>query len=207
MGLLKLSRATTARSDREVAFREARYFEHLSRGEFGPSDPPYSIFAFDPFHDGEVRLRGIRLASRTVTITFRNVYAVDSVDRTRAKTGLPKRKLRRNDFRTRVIFHGVRLIVLPDVPSGNLWYRCSNLFRDNGGYRLAIQVWGRREYGLLTLSFAGIDVEDVAPKIAKYLPLGADPVGHLGYAKQGPGYYARRWRTKLRRFESQNGRV
>ena len=142
MGLLKLSRATTARSDREVAFREARYFEHLSRGEFGPSDPPYSIFAFDPFHDGEVRLRGIRLASRTVTITFRNVYAVDSVDRTRAKTGLPKRKLRRNDFRTRVIFHGVRLIVLPDVPSGNLWYHCSNLFRDNGGYRLAIQVWG-----------------------------------------------------------------
>ena len=207
MGLLKLNRATTARSHHEAARREARYFEHLTRSEFTLGDLPYRVFTFDSFHDGEVLLRGVRLASRTVTMSFRNVYAVDSVNRAGAKAGLPRAELRRGDFLTKVIFRGVRRIVLPHVPSGNLLYHCSNLFRENGEYRLAIQVWGRREYGVLSISFAEIDVEDIAPKIAKYLPVGTEVARHLGYAEQSPRYYARLRRATLRRFEAQNRQV
>ena len=207
MGLLKLNRATTARSHHEAARREARYFEHLTRSEFTLGDLPYRVFTFDSFHDGEVLLRGVRLASRTVTMSFRNVFAVDSVDRAREETGLPRCKFRRGDFQTKIIFHGVRRILLPDVPSGNLLYHCSNLFRENGEYRLAIQVWGRREYGVLSISFAEIDVEDIAPKIAKYLPAGTGAARHLGYAKEGPRYYAELQRAALRKFEAQNRQV
>ncbi len=207
MGLLKLNRATTARSHHEAARREARYFEHLIRSGFTLGDLPYRVFTFDSFHDGEVLLRGVRLASRTVTVSFRNVYAIDSTARARAEAGLPRAKLRRQDFRTRIIFHGVRRIALPDVPSGNLWYHCSNLFRENGGYRLAIQVWGRREYGVLSISFAEIEVEDIAPKIAKYLPVGTEAARHLGYAKESPRYYAELRRASLMRFEARNRQV
>lgn len=191
----------------EAALREVRYLDHLIPSGFTLGGRPFRVFTFDSFHDGKVLLHRVRLASCTVTMSFQNVYAVDSVDRAREETGLRRRKFPRGGLQTKIILHGVRNILLPDVPSGNLLYHCSNLFRENGGYRLAIQVWGRREYGVLSISFAEIDVEDIAPNIAKYPPVGTEVARHPGYAKESPRYYAELRHAALGRFGSQNRQV
>ncbi len=191
MGLLKFSRGTNARSLRECRLREARYFQHLARSRFSPKDTPYVVFAHDPFHDGEVLIRSIRLFAGVTTFSFRNVYAVDAVDRARRAAGLPNIRFDRENFRTVVRFRGVHKFAITGTFEGTRFYYNSNIFRESAGYRMAIQIWGRRDFGAVEIAFESVDVEDISGKIAQYLPDGTEPAAVLGYTTRPPNYYGR----------------
>lgn len=211
MGLLKFSRGTDARSSYESVLREARYFENLDRSRFTMKDLAYATFAGDVFHDGEILFRGVQLASRQVTLSFRNVHAMDAISGERRKSQLPRVKFCRKDFQTRVVFTGVRQMTLPDVEGGGpICYQFSNLSRYHAGYDLRIAVWGKfwSRMGVIGLRFGGIQVEDIGQRISGYLPPGSDVRPCITWVTHSPGYYARLRRRQLEKMNrDKNGDI
>jgi hypothetical protein len=67
------------------------------------------------------------------------------------------------------------------------------------GYGLQIAVWGRSwtKMGVLGLKFADIEVEDITPKIRKYLPPGGDARSYISRVSRDPEYYVSKYRKRL----------
>jgi hypothetical protein len=148
-----------------------RYWAHLAAHGFTAADPVYRHFAGEVFHDGEVTLRHFDLASGSLVVRLRNVHAIDEITRSDAfkRAGL---QIDKRDFETDVTFSGVMSFRLRHAPSRKTpLYHAAQLERSGNQTTLTVAFVDEAGQGggRMSIAFASADVEDIAPKILKYL--------------------------------------
>ncbi len=190
MPSLQFPSSITAPSAESRRHRLRKYFEHLGRQGFVTDHPLYRFFAAEVFHDSPLMRPSFSFARGEITLRLRNVFAIDKVGtETSAKSIRPPATVRR-DFSTQIIFRGVRTMSLPVPPAGTgLKYVACNVFRIASHYRIDILARGANpsETVIFRIHFGEVTVEDIAPKIAKYIAPAKDPAEYMAHARPKRG--------------------
>ena len=181
--------------------RWLRYWRHLADVGFTANDPIYRLFAADVFHDGEIRIKGIDLGKRNVTMEFRNVYAVDQVHSHLKDKGIDDPPIDRRDFRTGIRFQEVELFGCKlQRPTRPVFYQISELTRAGSSVRLKIGYLSEWKESLIEIVFGAAEVEDITPKIQKYLGKAVNAQEIISWVTDAPTHYVAECEARLKRM-------
>jgi hypothetical protein len=151
--------------------RELLYQKSLREQGLTYRDTLIPYFGREVFHDGEIYIKDLNLEKRQVTLSLRNVSAVDQVVDELMRQGRSTKSFNKYDFVTRVRLDAVtKFSVSWKQPAGVLEYVCAEVGKVAGRYSLKIRCRGERgEIGIVSVVFLKAWIEDISPRIRKYV--------------------------------------
>ena len=163
------------------------YSKGLKDQGLSPTHPLYRYFVNELFHDGDLFIRNVDPVAHQVVLNLSNVWAMDKVSDYltqmekaigEVRVGKRKRKTLASDYRADVTFRDVSHFSLNlGQCEGALDYQCCRLRRIKGKNVLDIRFIDQRSRaGFISITFADVSIENIAPRLRKYLQ-GKTPKG------------------------------
>lgn len=151
--------------------RNLQYHKNLQDQGLSYKDPLIPYFGREVFHDGEICIKHLELDRRQVTLSLRNMYAVDRIVDERTRQGRPIRNLNKKDFVTLVRLENLaQFSVSWKERTGPLEYECAELGKVDGLYTLQIRCRDERgQICVMSAVFLSAWIEDISLRLRKYV--------------------------------------
>lgn len=161
----------SASSVRLLKKRNLTYFQHLAECGFNSKDAIYKYFGADVFHDSAINVEPPSTKWGILTLTLKNVYALDKVTEAVLRPTGIKATIDESDFQTTIRCLGVTLFKIRLRPNIVLpTYHSAEIGRKGPGVYVEIALSnGAPACGVLRIECHHVEVDDISKRLVKYL--------------------------------------
>lgn len=147
-----------------IGSRRQRYFDHLRKLGIEFESDLFRYFGHDVFHDSPLGSLKVGLSKTEVSLTLRNVHAVNQIN------AIIRSKVDPRDCATRILFGGVRrcLVALDPRHEVRYFYHSSEIDLRDGAFEMSLFLENGRYRGRVQLVCSTVSIEDISRKLGKY---------------------------------------